>query len=505
MSPPPPKPPPKKVVSERTMMIDTASIEPRKPATQARPPVARPAVAPAPPPPPSPPAPRAWKPFRFTNLEKVSRLQQQLARNLEWMLPGVSADGQVSEGVRKRLNEMFEEEVALTTEYVHVVAPKNLRRYVGEPTFLGVLAPQPNKTRGFLEVELGLAHVAIDMLLGGAGEAISLRPLTDIEEGVMGYVLIETLKALAPSLDPSLPRLRLEGICRGFEEALQLLGEESHLAVVQLKAVFGTHSGYVRLFIPASVLATANPPPDSAVRAARRQAQAAAHLGRLSTVKNWLRAEIGQMAISSADLAQLRERDVILVEELTARPDKGEGGTARLRVGMGRTGFCDAEIVLEENRFKAKITAITIGEGNPVAAAEPEPPPEAGAEGAPPAEEPGGTTEGLSTEGIGVRVGQTDEAGESTSPGVRSQVDETLKSQEGAELLNDIPLQISVELARVPVSAEDVVSLKVGQVLDLNRMPGEPIDLSVNGKVVARGELVEIEGNLGVRVLSLAG
>ena len=83
--------------------------------------------------------------------------------------------------------------------------------------------------------------------------------------------------------------------------------------------------------------------------------------------------------------------------------------------------------------------------------------------------------------------------------------DNTLKSQEGAELLNDIPLQISVELARVPVSAEDVVSLKVGLVIDLNRMPGEPIDLSVNGKIVARGELVEIEGNLGVRVLSLAG
>ncbi len=503
MSPPPPtKPPAKKpVVNERTMMIDTASIEPppgRKP-----PPTAHARVAP--PPPAKPPAPRQWTPFRFANLEKVTRLQVELAQNLQWMLPGVAVNGLVSESVRKRLHEMFEEEVTLSTEYVHIVAPKNLRRYVGEPTFLGVLAPQPNKTRGFLEVELGLAHVAIDMLLGGAGEAVSLRPLTDIEEGVMGYVLIETLKALAPSLDPSLPRLRLEGICRGFEEALQLLGDESHLAVVQLKAVFGSHAGYVRLFIPASVLATANPPSDSAVRTTRRQADAAAHIGRLSGWKGWLRAEIGQMAISSADLAQLRERDVILVEELTARPDKGEGGKAKLRVGTGRTGFFDAEILLEDNRFKAKINGVVVGEGNPIAAGDAEPAAE-GAGDAPPAEEPGGATEGLNTEGIGVRVAQAeDDAGESTSPGMGKPVEETMKSQEGAELLNDIPLQISVELARVPVSAEDVVSLKVGQVLDLNRMPGEPIDLSVNGKVVARGELVEIEGNLGVRVLSLAG
>lgn len=461
------------------MMIDTAAI---------RPVVARPAVG-----------GRAWKPFRFANLEKISRLQQQLARRLEWMLPGIGPTGEVSETVRKRLHEMFEEDVSLNVEYVHVVTPKNLRRYVGEPTFLAVLAPQPNKTRGFLEVEVGLAHIAIDMLLGGAGEAVSLRPLTDIEEGVMGYVLIETLKALAPSLDPSLPRLRLEGICRGFDEAMQLLGDEAHLAVVQLKAVFGQHSGYVRLFIPAAVLATANPPPDSAIRKARRSADAKKNIKRLSTVKNWLRAEIGQMAISSADLSQLRERDVILVEELTARPDKGEGGKAKLRVGVGRAGYLDAEIILLDNRFKAKVTGFTMGEGGQMATGEPEDNPEA-----PPAAAP----EGLPTEGLGRALGEREGPDDSTNPGLEArgdQVDDTLKSQEGAELLNDIPLQIAVELARVPVSAEDVISLKVGLVIDLNRMPGEPIDLSVNGKIVARGELVEIEGNLGVRVLSLAG
>ncbi len=474
-------------------MIDTASIE-RRPAAPAQPP--------------GRPPPRAWKPFRFTNLEKISRLQQQLARRLEWMLPGIGADGHVSESVRQRLHEMFEEDVSLSTEYVHVVTPKNLRRYVGEPTFLAVLAPQPNKTRGFLEVEVGLAHIAIDMLLGGAGEAVSLRPLTDIEEGVMGYVLIETLKALAPSLDPSLPRLRLEGICRGFDEAMQLLGDESHLAVVQLKAVFGTHSGYVRLFIPASVLATANPPPDSAIRKARRATMAQANIKRLSTVKNWLRAEIGLMAISSADLAQLRERDVILIDELTARPDKGEGGTARLRVGVGRAGFLDAEILLENNRFKARVTGFTMGEGGQMLTGEPEANADGGSGGSDESAPDEGATEGLATEGLGMKLRQGVE--ESTNPGLeargRNQVDDnTLKSQEGAELLNDIPLQISVELARVPVSAEDVVSLKVGLVIDLNRMPGEPIDLSVNGKIVARGELVEIEGNLGVRVLSLAG
>jgi DNA segregation ATPase FtsK/SpoIIIE-like protein len=51
--------------------------------------------------------------------------------------------------------------------------------------------------------------------------------------------------------------------------------------------------------------------------------------------------------------------------------------------------------------------------------------------------------------------------------------------------MNDIPLQIAVELGRVPTTAEEVVALKVGHVFDLNRVAGEPLDLSVQGKVVA--------------------
>lgn len=428
---------------------------------------------------------RAWRPFRFGNLEKVSKRNAQLIKNLEWMLPNVRSTGEVSSSVRKRLQEMLEEQVSLQTEYVHIVPLTKLRRYVGEPTFLAVLTPQPNKTRGLLEVELGLAHQAIDMLLGGAGEGVALRPLTDIEQGVMTYVIIETLKALAPSVDPSLPKLRIEGVVSGFDEAAGLIGEDENLAVVQLRAVFGGHSGYVRLFIPEAVLAAANPPEDAAVRRARRASDAVAHAARLRNVRGQLRAEIGQVEISSGDLAQLRERDVVLVDSLTSRPDKGEGGTAKLKLGLARAGHIDAEIAVTDGRYQAKVTAFSMGAPPPPGNQAEEP--EAAAEGEQPA------------------LGDGDE--ESTTPGAlrgSNHVDEG-QGAEGADMLNDIPLQISVELGRVAATAEEIVALKVGHVFDLNRTVGEPLDLSVNGKIVARGELVEIDGNLGVRILSLAG
>ena len=75
----------------------------------------------------------------------------------------------------------------------------------------------------------------------------------------------------------------------------------------------------------------------------------------------------------------------------------------------------------------------------------------------------------------------------------------------GAALVDDIPLHVAVELARVAVTAEEVVALREGQVIVTGKSPGDRVELTVNGKVVAHGELVEVEGQLGVRIESLVG
>lgn len=429
---------------------------------------------------------REWRPFRFANLERVSKRQTRLLGNLEWMLPSVPTTGAVSEALRQRLHEMLDEPVSLETEFVHLVPVSRLRRYVGSPTFLAVLTPHPNKTRGLLEVELGLAHQAIDMLLGGTGEAVALRPLTDIEEGVMTYVIIELLKVLTPSLDPSLPKLRIEGVVTGFEEAAGLLGEDESLCVVQLRAAFGQHAGYLRLFIPEAVLAAANPPADSGARRERRLLEATTNAGRLAGVKVELRAEVGEVEITTGDLAQLRERDVVLLEALSCRPDRGEGGTARLCLGQSGAGHFEAEVVVESGRLRARVTGFSRG---------PMGHPDAGGEGVAPGDEGNDRA----------RLGDVADESTSRQPGRgRADVDDA-ENAGGAEVLNDIPLQIAVEVGRVSLTADELVSLKVGHVFDLNRVSGEPLDLSVNGRIVARGELVEVDGNLGVRIVNLAG
>lgn len=70
-------------------------------------------------------------------------------------------------------------------------------------------------------------------------------------------------------------------------------------------------------------------------------------------------------------------------------------------------------------------------------------------------------------------------------------------------LLLDVPMRLTVELGRTTRSIKDVLELNVGSVLELDKLSGEPVDLLVNGKVIARAEVVVIDENFGVRVTEI--
>ena len=71
------------------------------------------------------------------------------------------------------------------------------------------------------------------------------------------------------------------------------------------------------------------------------------------------------------------------------------------------------------------------------------------------------------------------------------------------DLLMDVSLPISIELGRTQMPIGDILSLGPGSVVELNKVAGEPVDLLVNQKIVARGEVVVIDENFGVRITQL--
>ncbi|MBN1211356.1 MAG: flagellar motor switch protein FliN [candidate division Zixibacteria bacterium] len=71
------------------------------------------------------------------------------------------------------------------------------------------------------------------------------------------------------------------------------------------------------------------------------------------------------------------------------------------------------------------------------------------------------------------------------------------------DLLMDVDLPISIELGRTHMSIADILALGPGSVVELNKLAGEPVDLLVNQKVVAKGEVVVVDENFGLRITQL--
>ncbi|UCE68038.1 MAG: flagellar motor switch protein FliN [Candidatus Zixiibacteriota bacterium] len=76
-------------------------------------------------------------------------------------------------------------------------------------------------------------------------------------------------------------------------------------------------------------------------------------------------------------------------------------------------------------------------------------------------------------------------------------------SNQKIDMLLDVTLPISIELGRTSMPIEDILNLGPGSVVELNRLAGEPVDLLVNDKLIARGEVVVVDENFGVRVTTM--
>lgn len=66
--------------------------------------------------------------------------------------------------------------------------------------------------------------------------------------------------------------------------------------------------------------------------------------------------------------------------------------------------------------------------------------------------------------------------------------------------LSDVPIDLTVEIGRTRLTVGETLELRQGSILTLNRMAGEPVDLLVNGTPIARGEVVVIDEQFGVRI-----
>ena len=80
----------------------------------------------------------------------------------------------------------------------------------------------------------------------------------------------------------------------------------------------------------------------------------------------------------------------------------------------------------------------------------------------------------------------------------------TAENQNTMEFLLDVPVKLTVELGNCEMTMKDLLQLGIGAVVQLDKLANDPIDIFVNQKLVARGEIVVVEDNLGIKITEVS-
>jgi type III secretion system YscQ/HrcQ family protein len=355
---------------------------------------------------------------------------------------------------------------------------------VGRPGLIIQLTAPLLGTRLALGVEIPLVHHIVDRLLGFDRPFAEIRlQITPVEWGIWSFLVLRMLDSLDAGgtnepEEPGNPALLGPGdltLDRVGPDAFNPAGLGS-IVTIRWPLRVGNCSGAVRLWVPESVVqlwissstsAGADERQGTALARASEPGSASETAGSRGELASGWRAEVGFVAMPQG-LRRLRVGGVLPFSE-----------TRLIGSPRNPTGPVDLIIDLEGQDFRFKIPT------RPVA----------------------------DTGGRLLRL----EAGLSRERRTKDPIDKTKLSRtpmsqptasqgpsaSGGVAPLDVPVTLTVELGRVNLTLTQLAELKPGDVVELGRHSRAPVELTSNGRLVARGELVQIDTDLGVRVTNV--
>jgi type III secretion system YscQ/HrcQ family protein len=403
------------------------------------------------------------RPFQFKGLPKLTRSQVALQASLTGYVASEGKNLGITSGLAQIADRYLKSPCKIATPELKTIRSDEIASLVPALGCFVVVGAAPGEHKILVDLDLTIASFAVERLLGGQGQAERVqRPLTDIEEGVLSFLLLKVLGHFSEQLSNGRSlALTLDRFAGKLTDLQKLLETETDYVMLGARVTLGKLVGYARVLIPAPLV-------DKGFHRAVPQAGGSPDdyaymrklLGSLGERRVVGRVEAATLDLSPDDIAGLEAGDIVILEnhQLT-KTDAGVSGLVFIKIGSGRNGGLRAQL-LEGEPARAQVTEIVVQE------------------------EP-----------------QEDEA-MADPQGEGAEVD-NLPETEG--LLRDVPGTVVVELGRLRMNTAQVVRLRAGQILRLPRGPNDHVDLVVNGKVFARGELIEVDGELGVRLVQVIG
>lgn len=416
-------------------------------------------------------------------LPRVSRAQLLLSGALGASLPNLS--GRARAALARALSQYLrvpEGEVSISNADMRETEfPSDAVRVENAKRVWATFALAPGGERFGAALGTDFAAALVDRMLGGEGRPPeTLRPLSRTELAAIEFLWLCLIREL--HLEAAAPLWQLEGVSdktlawpAGDGEAATAHETRSRVIAATLGVRVGALKGLVsfyfdRVSLAAFVNLSRSPLlADGGDELLKLYERVAPVVG--------LRPVIGETEVAAVDLAELEAGDVVVIARPWARLEAGVlRGRVEMRVGAGAGAILSGTL--------ASLDAV------------------AGANGRAAAAPAGG--DGAETQLLIEQIRRAAEI-EGTERWNMEQERATEDADAGAIALEEILLTVHVELAQRRLSLEELARLRVGQLLPLGCRPTDPVDLVADGRRIARGELVDIEGQLGVRITQVTG
>ncbi len=412
------------------------------------------------------------RPFRFSGLKRYTSEQVAVQESLAIYLSRRPFQPDFAESLAAILERYLKTSCSFGELEFRPVARNELGTLLPSIGCIVVIGAAPTESKILVDIDPSLAMMTIERLLGGSGEDGRIqRPLTEIEEGVLSFLLLKILSHFTTDFESGRElALTLDRFASKLGEIQDLVDAEPnyHLIAVRVKA--GKRIGYARILVPQSLVTSSFSSPLAQGDANGFELNYMRKtLRRIGKTRVQARVELATLDLGPDDIANLEVGDIVILENHQAtKTPSGIEGVVFVKLGRGVNGGLRGRLINEGEQTRLEILEIVVQE---------EPPESAMVE-----ESEGGA--------------QPDDVASNES-------EDNLSETQG--LLRDVDAPVVVELGRIRMNTAQVTRLRTGQILRLPRGPNDPVDLVVNGKLFARGELIEVDGELGVRLLQVAG
>ncbi len=433
------------------------------------------------------------RPFKFSGLPKWTKEQVAVQEGLATFLSYRPFQRKFAKSLGHELENHLKAPCKFSKPEIGVVSQETVTALIPQVACLMVIGAAPSEHKILVDLDTGLSSLAIDRLLGGRGSAAKIkRALTEIEQGVLSFIILKVLKHLHNGWKNGRElTLTLDRFASKTNDLNDLIATAGSYHLLGIKMAVGKKVGYVRILVPQALVATSFTSPVGGLHSTSEElTYMRGVLSGLGDSEIPARIEIANLDLSDEDIANIEVGDIIVLENhQVAQTPRGVEGEAFVRIGDGQNGGLRCRLFVEGDLSKLAILDIVVQE-HPLEESVPMADGEPGANGmvdqAPPGEAPGGGRDEIGAEASGY-----DESGDN------------LAQTEG--LLRDVSAPVVVELGRLKLNTQQVIKLRAGQILRLPRGPSDPVNLVVNNKLFARGELIEVDGELGVRLVQVVG